>query len=158
MVGVKNPFVNHPDFISKVDELEKLISHLNLKDYISLHEWVSYEDRADWYCDCDLIVTLNKDGFENSLSWRTRLVDYVWSGMPVASNGGDPLSEDLIRNGAAARLCIDSPVDLAFSLKNIITNVEKLAEMKLKMQDYRPKLYWENICKNLVNDIVNLKS
>jgi glycosyltransferase involved in cell wall biosynthesis len=153
MVGVKNPFVNHPDFNLKVVELENLIVDLGLEKNISLHDWISYEDRADWYCDCDIILTINKQGFENSLAWRTRLVDYVWSGMPVATNGGDPLGEDLINSGAAFRLNIDSALDLSDSILELINNPKKIFDMKSNMEDFRKNLYWENVCSDISIDI-----
>jgi glycosyltransferase involved in cell wall biosynthesis len=156
MVGAKNPFVNNEIFVKKSNELINSIRKLCLTDIISLHDWVSYEDRGDWYCDCDCIITLNKQGIENSLSWRTRLVDYVWSGMPVLTNGGDPLGEDLILNGAAGRVSIDDSNKLARDIQNYITNPGKLSEMRTRMISYQSNLHWENIVKSIESDLVNI--
>lgn len=155
MVGAKNPFVQHETFHAKVHELEKSIQQLGLQNHVYLFDWVEYEKRADWYMDCDLIITINKEGFENTLAWRTRLVDYVWSGMPVATNGGDPLGEDLIKQGAAARLDISSAECLAKTILDTVSDTEALGKMKETMMSYRPNLYWNKVIRGLVEDIKN---
>jgi len=122
---------------------------------IILEQWVEYDDRTDWYLDSDLIITLNKDGFENSLAWRTRLVDYVWSGVPVGTNGGDPLGEDLIRNGAAFRIDISTPDALAQSIIAIIENKSNITNVRQAMSNYRPKLFHENALRELASHLKN---
>jgi glycosyltransferase involved in cell wall biosynthesis len=149
MVGAKNPFNAHPDFVAKSEEVQSLVAEPEFKDLIQTHDWVPFESRADWYLDCDLIITLNEPGMENGLSWRTRVADYVWAGMPVASNGGDPLTEDLIAHGGASRVDIGSAESLSESIHKILSDEARLKGMKAQMQLYRPKLYWENVIKPL---------
>jgi len=155
MVGAKNPFVDHPDFIEKSKEVQALVSNPGIKDIIHTHDWVPFEDRADWYLDCNLIITLNEPGMENSLSWRTRVADYVWAGMPIASNGGDPLTEDLIAHGAAGRLDISTLENLSESIYKILADESGLKRMKSQMQAYRPNLYWDHVVKPLVEIIAS---
>jgi glycosyltransferase involved in cell wall biosynthesis len=153
MVGALNPFNSHPDFIAKYDRLVELINKNNLSDIVTLEDWVDYDKRADWYLDSDIIITLNKTGFENSLAWRTRLVDYVWSGVPLATNGGDPLGEDLIKHGAAFRIDITTHISLTNSLVSIIEDKVQLSNVRLAIRDYRSKLFWRSALLELADVI-----
>jgi glycosyltransferase involved in cell wall biosynthesis len=154
MVGAKNPFVNNTIFLEKNTELDQSIKRMKLTDVVSLHEWIPYERRADWYCDCEAIITLNKEGMENSLSWRTRLVDYVWSGMPVLTNGGDPLGEQLISAKSAGRVSIKTSDELAEDISYYISNPNVLLDMKKGIQSFKSKLLWDKIILNIKDDII----
>lgn len=149
MVGYRNPFNCHPDFVAKGEALKDAVENRGLGAFVHLHEWISFEERANWYLDADLIVTFNADGLENRFAWRTRLVDYVWSGAAIATNGGDPLGEDLILRGAAARLNTRSARDLSEDLRRLIESPETLAEMRRQLCEYKSQLHWSNVVQPL---------
>jgi glycosyltransferase involved in cell wall biosynthesis len=145
MVGYTNPFNCHPDFVAKGEAVRDAVENRGLGAFVHLHDWISFEERADWYLDADLIVTFNADGLENRFAWRTRLVDYVWSGAAIATNGGDPLGEDLIRRGAAARLNTSSAGHLSDDLRKLVRSPETLAGMRRQLCEYKSELYWSNV-------------
>jgi len=145
MVGAANPFVQHPFFKQKANELVESINKLGINEFVYLQDWVEYKDRGDWYLAADIIVTMNEIGIENELSWRTRLVDYVWSGAAIATNGGDPLGEDLIANGAAFRLNDQSQYEISSCLMNILSSPEIIVSVKNKLADYKEKLLWRRV-------------
>lgn len=57
--------------------------------------WVSYEDRVNFLLDADIAVTAHFDLVETRFSFRTRILDYLWAGLPVLSTGGDQLSDTI---------------------------------------------------------------
>src|SRR5690606_21459358 len=104
-VGGKNPFNSNPDFTKQYDKTVAFTENhelINLTVYFV--DWVDFDDRINWYKHADIVISLNQPGEENRYSWRTRVMDYVWGEMAIVTNGGDPLSEDLIREHAALRL------------------------------------------------------
>ena len=50
--------------------------------------WMPYAERADLYAASDLIVSIAAAGLEADLSFRTRLLDAAWGGVPSVSVGG----------------------------------------------------------------------
>jgi GT2 family glycosyltransferase/glycosyltransferase involved in cell wall biosynthesis/SAM-dependent methyltransferase len=60
-------------------------------------DWVPYELREAYLLEADLGVTVARDLAETRLSFRTRVLDYLWAGLPVVTTEGDVLS-DLVRN------------------------------------------------------------
>jgi hypothetical protein len=62
--------------------------------------WVPYDERGRWLSASDIGVSTHKDHVETEFSFRTRLLDYLWCGLPVISTGGDDLAERVAGSGA----------------------------------------------------------
>jgi glycosyltransferase involved in cell wall biosynthesis len=56
-------------------------------------EGISYRERATWLLDADAIISTHFDHLESNFSFRTRLLDCFWAGLPAVCTGGDELSE-----------------------------------------------------------------
>jgi hypothetical protein len=55
--------------------------------------WVPYAERGAWLLDADLGVSAHPAHLESRFAFRTRIVDYLWAGLPVVTTGGDALGE-----------------------------------------------------------------
>lgn len=149
IVGAKNPFVQHPDFERCHERMMKLIEEPSIRPLVHLVDWVPFHERADWYSDADLICFANQSGMENLLAWRTRVVDYLWTRTPLATNGGDPLSEEMIAAGAAVRIDATNPILLAEILTATLGDSRKLAAMRQAADTIREKYLWLNAVRPL---------
>jgi glycosyltransferase involved in cell wall biosynthesis len=156
VVGAKNPFNAHPDFVRRYDEFVAYVaSDPENQQNVVLQDWVEFNDRANWYLDSDLVILINKIGSENELAWRTRLVDYIWADLPIITNGGDPLGEELIAAGAAARLEDFSAAGLAQSLTTLLSDDKSLATLKKNLTAVRPNYYWDTVTTGLYAKIID---
>jgi glycosyltransferase involved in cell wall biosynthesis len=54
---------------------------------------IPYRERASWLLDADCIVSTHRDHLESNFSFRTRLLDCFWAGVPAVCTRGDELSE-----------------------------------------------------------------
>ena len=54
---------------------------------------VPYRERGTWLMDADCVISTNRDHLESYFSFRTRLLDCFWAGVPAVCTGGDELSE-----------------------------------------------------------------
>jgi glycosyltransferase involved in cell wall biosynthesis len=70
--------------------------------------WLPYAERADLYAASDLLVSISAAGLEADLSFRTRLLDAAWGGVPSVSVGGGTLARELEEAGAGRRVARDS--------------------------------------------------
>jgi GT2 family glycosyltransferase/glycosyltransferase involved in cell wall biosynthesis len=55
--------------------------------------WVPYGERQNYLLEADLGLSLHRDGLESRFAFRTRLLDYLWAGLPMVVTRGDPLAE-----------------------------------------------------------------
>ncbi|MFA6001003.1 MAG: glycosyltransferase [Thermoleophilia bacterium] len=81
------------------DEALDLSRELGLldKNVIFNDQWVRYEDRVNYLLESDLGSSANIPHVETRFSFRTRILDCIWSSLPVVSTDGDSLS-DLVRD------------------------------------------------------------
>jgi len=154
IVGARNPFNHHPDFVRISEEVVAASKRKSLQSLVWVADWVSYHDRFDWYFDADLLVTLNQEGIENAFAWRTRVVDYLGSKRPFATNGGDPLSEKLIDMGLAIRIQTSSPEKLAEGILRALTAADGRQVDSIALEELRNSLSWDKVGKDVYDAIV----
>lgn len=149
MVGVKNPFNQHPDFIKRYEEVMDYIKNNNMDEIVHITDWVKFEDRAEWYLGSDAVVLINNIGMENTLAWRTRLVDYVWADLPIVTNGGDPMSDILEANKAVYILPDLGAKTIEKEIIKISKDKETLKQVSTNLSKVRRLFYWDKVTENL---------
>jgi glycosyltransferase involved in cell wall biosynthesis len=154
VVGAKNPFNKHPDFIARYEEFMDYVTTDEMKHYVVVQDWIDFNDRANWYLDADVVVVFNKEGEENKLAWRTRLVDFMWADLPVLTNGGDPLGEIMLAHKAAVRMRSLEAKDISASIINFLGNDKsKISQLKQNMHALKVDFYWDTVTKALTSAI-----
>jgi glycosyltransferase involved in cell wall biosynthesis len=100
-LGLKHPNPHVGEMRMAVDtralahELELTGRHVFFNE-----DWVPYEDRANYLLEADVGVSTHLDHIETAFSFRTRILDYLWAGLPVVATSGDSLAEQIDEAGA----------------------------------------------------------
>ena len=90
------PVVGEQPLVDQVSE--RAAAHGLLGSRVVLVEhWVPYADRADWLCSVDVGISLHHRHVETEFSFRTRILDYLWAGLPIICSDGDVFAE-LVRS------------------------------------------------------------
>lgn len=153
-VGTKNPFNPNPDF-SKQHELAYSYAKDNdlLGQKMFFVDWVDFKSRVDWFKHADVVVSLNQPGDENKFSWRTRVIDFVWGEVPMITNGGDPLSDELVSQGAALGLSAFSGEALAKAIQGLSSDQDRIDSMRESLAGLKRQYLWERVTKPLAETI-----
>ena len=91
--------VQHPnpetEAMTMADQAVRLAEELGLLDRSVFFNfgWVPYEERADFLLEADLGVSAHEDNVETRFAFRTRMLDYLWAGLPIVTTQGDVLAE-----------------------------------------------------------------
>jgi glycosyltransferase involved in cell wall biosynthesis len=64
--------------------------------------WVPYDERSRWLAAAEIGVTTHLAHVETEFSFRTRVLDYLWAGLPVVSTAGDALADLVAARGLGA--------------------------------------------------------
>lgn len=72
--------------------------------------WVPFEQRQELLADADVGVSTHYEHLETEFSFRTRILDYLWAGLPIVSTAGDSFATLIERHGAGL---VVPPVDEA---------------------------------------------
>ena len=59
-------------------------------------QWVPYDERGRWLLDADIGVSLHRPHIETELSFRTRVLDYLWAELPILCTEGDVLADEVL--------------------------------------------------------------
>jgi len=97
---------------------------------IAFHDrWVPYAERGGWLLDAAVGVSLHRHHVETELAFRTRVLDYLWAGLPVLCTEGDVLAELVVAADLGAVVPADDPSAVAAALDDLVraTGTERSA-------------------------------
>ena len=88
-MGTRHPNPQVPR-MRAVDESIALATELKVLDtHVFFNDWVPYEERWRYLTEADLGLSTHRDHFETRISFRTRMLDYLWTGLPIVCTEGD---------------------------------------------------------------------
>jgi glycosyltransferase involved in cell wall biosynthesis len=90
--------------------------------HVFFHGWVPYEERANHLLDADVAVSTHFDHLETQFSFRTRLLDYFWAGLPVVTTAGDVLADAVVEAAAGAAVPAEDPDALARAIDLLLAD------------------------------------
>ena len=110
-----------------------------------------YEERADFLLEAQIGACLYPAGLETDYSFRTRLLDCLWAGLPVLCSGGDALGELVAARGLGRVAADHEPESLAGVLKEMLADGTALAEMGRRARQAAGDLTWPKVVRPLVD-------
>ncbi|MBN1658374.1 MAG: glycosyltransferase family 1 protein [Anaerolineae bacterium] len=89
-IGHPNPEVDH---LEMADRAVALSRDLGLYEQsVFFYDWTPYHERANYLLEADVGVSLHFAHLETHFSFRTRLLDHIWTALPTIVTRGDVLS------------------------------------------------------------------
>jgi glycosyltransferase involved in cell wall biosynthesis len=99
-LGMKHPNPDVPA-MQVAWQARGLADELGLTDRnVFFGDWLEYDQRVGVLLDADLAISTHHDHVETRYSFRTRLLDALWAGLPVVTTAGDALADTLTAAGA----------------------------------------------------------
>ena len=92
-----------PDIVESgvATEARRLAEELGLTGtHVFFNEgWVAYHERQNYLLESDVGVSLHLDHLETQYSFRTRMLDYLWAGLPIVATAGDGFAQIIATEG-----------------------------------------------------------
>lgn len=151
-MGTKHPNPHVPAMQMLVDS-RNLAAELGLLDtHVFFNEgWVPYAQRANALLDADLGVSTHLDHLETAFSFRTRILDYLWSGLPIVATRGDTF-ESIIESNNLGIVVNPGDVDeLAQAIERLLFNEALNAQIRTNVKTYADSMHWQNTLEPLVD-------
>lgn len=104
-----NPVIGRPPVVDKAIALADSLGLLNTAVVFN-EGWVPYNERDRYLTDADLGISAHHDHLETRFAFRTRLLDYLWAGLPIVCTAGDDLGDTVQRRGLGITVA-DSDVE-----------------------------------------------
>ena len=98
--GGQHPWSERVPAMSMLQRAQDLSLELGLTDrFVFWGDWVPYARRADYLLEADIGISLHLDSVETRFAFRTRILDYIWAGLPMVVSEGDVLAEVVAAHG-----------------------------------------------------------
>ena len=93
-MGTRHPNVEDVPPMRRCAQAIELARNLDLYgSHVFFNDWVPYEDRGNYLLESDIGISLHFDCLETRLAFRTRILDYIWAGLPIVTTKGDAMSQ-----------------------------------------------------------------
>jgi GT2 family glycosyltransferase len=149
-MGLKHPNSDIPA-MSAVQELRDLSNELSMTNnsVFFVEDWINYEERAQFLLSADFGVSAHKEHIETQFSFRTRLLDHFWTGLPTISTTGDALAEVIETNKAGLTVQISDVDGWASALSTIISDESLRKTFKTNSLQLSQNYTWNKVLEPL---------
>jgi GT2 family glycosyltransferase/glycosyltransferase involved in cell wall biosynthesis len=150
-LGVKHPNPHVP-VMRMATRAQELSDELGLTDrrVFFNNEWIRYNDRQNYLIEADIGVSTHLDHIETAYSFRTRMLDYLWAGLPIVCTSGDSLSQ-LVRDRDLGAVVAPGDVEgLAEALGQLLEDRPRLAEIKQHVLETAEDYRWSRVLEPLL--------
>ena len=150
-LGLRHPSPDVPAMRTAV-EARALADSLGLTGrHVFFNEgWVDYESRQDYLLEADIGISAHIDHLEASLSFRARILDYLWAGLPVVATRGDVLADLIERRGLGATVAAGDVEAMASALGGLLDDAELHRRCRDNIAAVVPALTWPEVLAPLV--------
>ena len=115
-----NPIVPH---MTIVDEAISLSQELGLyQKSVFFGSWVPYQERESYLVEADLAVLAHLGHIETHFSFRTRLLDCIWAGLPMVVTDGDAMADWVKEQGLGLVVPQGDPAEMAEAIEFVLSN------------------------------------
>jgi GT2 family glycosyltransferase/glycosyltransferase involved in cell wall biosynthesis len=151
-LGMKHPNPEVPDMDIGA-QTRALSEQLGLTNrHVFFNEtWVPYAERQNWLLEADCGVTTHYEHVETTFAFRTRVLDYLWTGLPIVTTAGDSFADLVANEGLGMVVPPEDPDRLADALDAVLYEPEIAAAARERIAIVRERFTWETALEPLVS-------
>lgn len=113
-------------------------------------EWVPYADRGLWLSAADCGVSTHFDHAETRFSFRTRILDYLWAGLPIICTEGDIFADMVRQEHLGWAVTPEDVSGLTAAILSLGTNSRERESMRANVRAVAEKMTWPIACRPLL--------
>ena len=150
-MGLKHPNPDVPEMSTAV-RTQQLSDRLGLTgQHVFFNAgWVDYDERQNHLLDADLGISTHYEHVETAFSFRTRILDYLWAGLPIVSTRGDHFAELVDDRGLGATVPEEDAEALRAALLRLLTDDRAIAAARSAVAAVRSEYGWSRVLEPLV--------
>ncbi len=147
---------SHPD--PAIPEMKKAVETIALAEKLGLKnkcvffgDWIPYFKRVDFLMAAHVGVSTHLPHLETRFSFRTRILDYIWAGLPILCTEGDSLAELVANRGMGITVPPGDLQAISSALLRLLTEDGFHKHCKENIAATAVEMTWEKIAKPLVS-------
>jgi len=150
------PGTRHP-FQERVPDMEMRRRAVALSDSLDLTgrqvffgDWTPHEERGNYLLEADIGVSLHRPGVEARYAFRTRVLDYLWAGLPMLVSTGDSLAEMIAARGLGYAVESEDVPGVTSALARLLAEPDARERRQAAFQAAAQEYTWERVARPLV--------
>ena len=141
--------------MSMPEDAKKLSEEVDLLDKnIFFGDWTPYQERGRYLAESDLAVISHPDHIETHFSFRTRVLDCIWAGLPIISTRGDTLAEWIASNRIGLVIPPNDVTAMADAILKLLNSKGK-PSINQSFEELRKQLQWDIVAEPLIQFCLN---
>lgn len=146
--GTQHPNPRMRDIPTYRKEAIRLAEALGLLNKaVFFGEWIAYQEWPNALLESDVALSLHYDTAEAELAFRTRILDYIWAGLPTIATCGDETSSLIRDNGLGAVVDFEDDKAVAEALLELLEIPKD--SFTDNFERVRNKFTWERVSEPL---------
>lgn len=118
--------------------------------HVFLNEgWIDYRQRQSWLLDADIGISAHGTRVEAKYAFRTRVLDYLWAGLPVVATEGDVLADLVKREGLGATVAPGDVEGWVVALRRLVADRAHRRRVGKRVSEVREQFRWRVVARGL---------
>jgi len=149
-MGTRAPGLHSPK-LAMAGRAEALARDLGLLGRVVFFNpgWVPYEARAGYLLEADVGASCHLPHVETRYAFRTRLLDYIWAGLPMLVTEGDVLAGLVVAEGLGRTVPPEDVAATAAALHALLDDPGGRAGSAERFAAVRSRLTWDRAAEPL---------
>ena len=118
--------------------------------HVFFEQWIDYDERGSYLLEADVGVSAHAGHVETAYSFRTRILDYLWAGLPTVATEGDVLADLLAGAGAGVAVPPADEAALEAALHGVLFDDQRRAGMATAARQLGQAYQWPLVLRPLV--------
>ncbi len=113
-------------------------------------DWIEYEDTVNYLCEADIGICTYFDNLETHFSFRSRLLDLLWTELPIVCTQGDVWAELVARRPLGIAVPERNEGALAEAILRLADDSALVVQCKENLRKEKEAYRWERVLEGLV--------
>jgi len=132
------------------EQAVRLSQELGLyNQYVFFERWVPYEERANYFLEADVGVCFHFDHLETRFAFRTRILDYIWAGLPIITGSGDTMGDLVKQHGLGYAIPPGDVAGLTNAMRSLLNEPDSRGSRREAFARLAHDLSWERTTASL---------
>ncbi len=145
--GLTLTFTRHPNADITPQGLaakaERFVGDRGYMDFVAFEPWVPYVERVPFYDRFNASILTFPTSLETDLAMRTRVLDYLWAGLPVITSPGRGTDELVERYDAGVIVHEQTAGAFASAIRKMFSRGAVVREMTEGAVSFASEFQWE---------------
>jgi glycosyltransferase involved in cell wall biosynthesis len=148
-LGTRHPGVDEMGIVRESFDLATELGALDRSVFFN-QTWVQYAERHNYLTEADAGVSTHMSHIETTFSFRTRILDYLWAGLPMVVTEGDSFADLVEAEGLGVVVPAQDVAALEAALERTLFDADFAAATRANVERVRDSFTWERTLAPLV--------